>query len=235
MKYICFIFARGGSKGLKNKNIKNFHGKPLIAWSIYCASKIKDIGRIIISTDSEKIRDIALQYGAEAPFLRPSVLASDSSSEWSAWQHALNFLKDQEGYLPEAMISIPPTAPLRIPHDINQCIQEYEKGNSDAVITVSASTRNPYFNMVKKNINGGVSLVSKMESQPSRRQDAPEVFDIATVAYLVRSDFVLTHNSLFEGNISAIDIPKERSVDIDTEDDLDLANFYLEKYKMLDY
>ena len=95
MKYICFIFARGGSKGLKNKNIKNFHGKPLIAWSIYCASKIKDIGRIIISTDSEKIRDIALQYGAEAPFLRPSVLASDSSSEWSAWQHALNFLQDQ--------------------------------------------------------------------------------------------------------------------------------------------
>ena len=94
-KFVALICARAGSKGLKNKNIKNFDGKPLIAWSILLAKKIKEIDRVIVSTESKKIANIARKYGAEIPFARPKKLSFDNSPEWNVWRHAVNFLKKQ--------------------------------------------------------------------------------------------------------------------------------------------
>ena len=113
MKIIAFIFARGGSKGLPNKNIKILNGKPLIAWSIEHAKKINRIDRVIVSTDSEEIAKIAREFGAEVPFMRPLELATDESPEWLSWQHGLKHLKSIDGCLPDLMLSIPATAPLR--------------------------------------------------------------------------------------------------------------------------
>jgi N-acylneuraminate cytidylyltransferase len=184
MSVVAFIFARGGSKGLPGKNIRLLNGKPLIAWSIEHALNVKRIDRVIVSTDSEEIAKVAKQYGAEVPFIRPAELATDDSPEWLAWRHALNYLIETKGNLPDVMVSVPSTAPLRQLVDIENCLDEYEKGCADVVITVTAAHRNPYFNMVKVNQDGSVGLVNPPESTIARRQDAPLVYDMTTVCYV---------------------------------------------------
>jgi CMP-N-acetylneuraminic acid synthetase len=227
MNATAFIFARGGSKGLPGKNTRWLGGKPLIAWSIEHALVVKRIARVIVSTDSQEIAAIAREYGAEVPFIRPAELARDDSPEWLAWRHALNYLLDRDGALPDAMVSVPTTAPLRLPLDIENCLNEYEKGDADMVITVTDAHRSPYFNMVKIHADGTVGLVIPPKSAIVRRQDAPTVFDMATVTYVARPEFVLTHNAPFEGRVRAVHVPAERAVDIDTLLDFQIAECIL--------
>lgn len=222
---VAFIFARGGSKGLPGKNIKMFAGKPLIAWAIEHACKAQGIRRVIVSTDSEDIAVVAAQHGAEVPFMRPSHLASDDCPEWLSWRHALDFIRNDEGSLPDAMVCVPVTAPLRQPVDIERCLELFSKGNADVVITVTDAHRNPYFNMVTMQSNGSVGLVIPQMSGISRRQDAPEVFDMTTVAYVADPEFVLTHESVFAGRVKAVHVPIERSIDIDALLDFEIAEF----------
>ncbi len=227
MKAIAFIFARGGSKGLPGKNIRPFGGKPLIAWSIEHALAVKRIERVIVSTDSDDIAEIAVNYGAEVPFIRPAELARDDSPEWLAWRHALNYLLEKDGVFPDAMVSVPATAPLRLPIDIENCLDEFEKGGADMVITISEAHRSPYFNMVKTHADGTVGLVIAAQSGFSRRQDVPVVFDMSTVAYVARPEFVMTHGATFEGLVRAVHVPRERAIDIDTLLDFHIAECLL--------
>ena len=227
MRAVAFIFARGGSKGLPGKNIRALGGKPLIAWSIQHALAVKRIERIIVSTDSEKIAAVARDFGAEVPFLRPTELARDNSPEWLAWRHALNYVRETTGQLPEVMVSVPTTAPLRLALDIDNCLDEYEKGDADMVITVTDAHRSPYFNMVKTNADGTVGLVIPPQSIVARRQDAPAVYDMATVCYVANPEFVMTHNATFEGRVRAVHVPAERAIDIDTLLDFQIAESVL--------
>ena len=231
MKAVAFIFARGGSKGLPGKNIRPLGGKPLITWSIEHALAVKRIERIIVSTDSEEIAEVARAHGAEVPFMRPAELAGDNSPEWLAWRHALNFLLETHGSLPDAMVSVPTTAPLRLPIDIENCLDKYEKGDADMVITVTDAHRSPFFNMVTKNADGTVGLVIPPKSSIARRQDAPAVFDMTTVAYVARPEFVMTHHALFEGRVRSVLVPAERAIDIDTLLDFQMAECLLELRK----
>ena len=137
MENIAFIFARKNSKRLPKKNIKIFAGKPRIAWSIKQALMIEKINRVVVSTDCEEIAKVASDYGADVPFLRPSVLASDGSPEWLSWQHALKMILKDTNALPKMMISLPVTSPLRNKVDIENCIDVYEKKNADIVISVT--------------------------------------------------------------------------------------------------
>lgn len=227
MKTFAFIFARAGSKGLPGKNIRPLGGKPLIAWSIEHARSVKRIDRVIVSTDSEEIAAVARDFGAEVPFKRPAELAKDDSPEWLAWRHALAFIKESEGDMPEVMLSVPATAPLRLPIDLENCLDEYAKGDADVVITVSGAHRSPYFNMVRENADGNVGLVIPPTSAITRRQDVPVVYDMATVAYVVRPEFVLSSDAIFKGRVRAVQVPKERAIDIDTPFDFQLAECLL--------
>jgi CMP-N-acetylneuraminic acid synthetase len=227
MKAVAFIFARGGSKGLPGKNVRLFCGKPMIAWAIEHAKAIQRISRVIVSTDSEEIAMVARQYGAETPFLRPPELARDDSPEWLAWRHSLNYLLHSEGGLPDAMVSVPVTAPLRLPEDIECCLDDFALGGADIVVTVSAAHRNPYFNMVKRNEDGTVGLVIPSFEKVSRRQDAMPVFNMATVAYVASPYFVMTNNNLFEGRVRAVEVPPERAIDIDTLLDFRIAEYLM--------
>jgi N-acylneuraminate cytidylyltransferase len=223
MNLVAFIFARGGSKGLPGKNLRLLCGKPMIAWSIEHARAVQRIRRVIVSTDSEEIAEISRQFGAETPFMRPENLASDNSPEWLSWQHAINYLHETEGSFPDAIVSVPVTAPLRKPDDIERCIDDYMVGGADVVVTVSEAHRSPYFNMVKRNADGTVTLVIPPEEGLSRRQEAPQVFDMATVAYVASPQFVLRHRHMFEGRVRAIAVPAERAIDIDTMLDFQIA------------
>lgn len=229
MNAVGFIFARGGSKGLPGKNIRHLAGKPLIAWAIENARAVKRLSRVIVSTDSEAIAEVARNHGAEVPFLRPAELARDDSPEWLAWRHALTYLKDMEGALPEATVSIPTTAPLRLPVDIENCLDEYAKGGADMVITVTEAHRNPYFNMVKVLPGGAADLVIPSEGGVMRRQDAPLVYDMTTVAYVARPGFVMSSKGAFEGRVRAVQVPVERAIDIDTLLDFEIAEFLMNR------
>lgn len=227
MKITAFIFARGGSKGLPGKNIRPLGGKPLIAWSIEQALAVRRIDRVIVSTDSEEIAAVARAYGAQVPFMRPPELCCDDSPEWLAWRHALKFLLENDGAMPTVMVSVPATAPLRSPIDIENCLDEFEKSNVDIVITVTDSNRSPYFNMVKTNADGTVGLVIPPQSAITRRQDAPIVYDMATVCYVASSAFVMTHNATFEGKVKAVHVSADRAIDIDTLLDFQIAETIL--------
>ncbi len=223
MDVVAFICARGGSKGLPGKNIRMLNGKPLIAWAIEQAKAVPRIRQVIVSTDSEEIALVAREWGASVPFMRPAELAEDLSPEWLVWRHGLTYLQNTQGCLPDAMIVVPATAPLRLPIDIENCLDEFERSGRDIVITVTDAHRSPYFNMVKANPNGSFGLVIPPESNIARRQDAPEVFDITTVAYVAQPEFVLTKNAIFEGNVSTVHVPPERAVDIDSLLDFRIA------------
>jgi CMP-N-acetylneuraminic acid synthetase len=227
MEAVGFIFARGGSKGLPGKNIRLLGGKPLIGWAIECALEVDRISRIIVSTDSKEIATISKEYGAEVPFIRPAELAMDDSPELLAWKHGISYLRESTGTIPQAMVSVPATSPLRLAVDLENCLDEYEKGLADVVITVTDAHRSPYFNMVKANPDGTYGLVNSSISEVARRQDAPVVYDMATVCYVANSEFVMNHDSIFEGRVGAVHVPVERAIDIDTHFDFQLAELLL--------
>ena len=223
MRVVALICARGGSKGLPGKNIRFLAGRPLIAWAISQARAVKRVERVIVSTDSEDIAEVARQAGAEVPFLRPAELAQDNSPEWLVWRHALDFVKGDEGAYPEGVLVVPATAPLRAVTDLEQCLDEYEKGGVDVVVTVTDAHRSPYFNMVQVRKDGTVGLVIPPASALVRRQDVPVVYDMTTVAYVARPEFVMTRNGIFDGRVRSVHVPLERAIDIDTALDFKIA------------
>jgi len=229
MDIVAFIFARGGSKELPGKNIRNIAGKPLIGWAIEHARAVKAIRRVIVSTDSNEIAAVAESFGAEVPFMRPSELAQDDSPEWMAWRHGLQYLIDTEGKLPNAMVSVPTTAPLRVPNDIERCLRKFTRLDVDAVVTVTDAYRSPWFNMVKSKSNNLVQLVNQSHDGIIRRQDSPKVYDMTTVSYVVKPEFVMSNTTIFSGRVAAVEIPRERAIDIDNMLDFEMANYLMEK------
>ena len=225
---VGFIFARGGSKGVPKKNIRALLNKPLIAYAIEAALNSKFLDRVIVSTDDEDIASVARKYGAETPFLRPKELARDDSPEWLAWQHAIRTLSKQEnGREPDVFISIPPTSPLRSTDDVDKCIQTFMENDADAIITVKNAARHPSFNMVVLDKNGYARLVLPPDKPIVRRQDAPPVYDVLTVAFVGKPKFIMEANSLFEGKVKCVFIPEERALDIDTELDFKLSEYLI--------
>ncbi len=229
MNYVALICARGGSKGLPGKNTLSLGDKPLIGWSIHMAKKVERISRIIVSTDSKDIANTAKEQGAEVPFIRPDALAQDDSPEWLVWRHALDYLLENHSARIDGLVVIPPTAPLRSVHDVDACLDEFEKGDVDTVITVSEAHRSPYFNMVVNDEQGYSSLVIMPVNEITRRQNAPLVFDMTTVAYVVRPQFVYDSDGIFSGRVRSVCIPQERALDIDTMLDFKIAECLIKK------
>lgn len=215
----AFIFARGGSKGLPGKNIKELGGIPLLAHGIRLAQAMKRVEQVFVSTDDAQIAAIATQFGANV-IDRPEALATDTASEWMAWQHAIEHVRAL-GLDFDVFLSLPATSPLRNAQDVGNCLDALQ-ADTDAVITVTPSARSPYFNMVSTDATGFAHLVLGA-AEFNRRQDVPPVFDITTVAYVARPTFILAHKRLFEGRVRAVVVPKERAVDIDDDYDFKLA------------
>jgi len=227
LNIVGFIFARGGSKGVPRKNIRLFAGKPLIAYAIQTALNSKYINRVIVSTDDQEIAKIAKEYGAEVPFMRPHELAGDTSPEWLSWQHAIKIVECETNEKIDVFVSIPTTAPLRSVEDVDACITKFLATDSDIVITVKKSDRSPFFNMVTLDGKGFAKILIPTSKTMNRRQDAPLVYDITTVAYVVKPTFIMNAQSLFEGNVQSVEIAPERALDIDTELDFKIAEFLM--------
>lgn len=222
MNIYAFIFARGGSQGLPGKNIKPLGGLPLIAHSIKLAQQMESIKKVFVSTDSDEIAAISKHYSAEI-IERPDALASHTASEWLAWQHAIQFLYERGDHF-DVFLSLPTTSPLREKVDVENCLNMLTE-DTDMVITVTPSSRSPYFNMVTRQANGDSQKVCG-ESLVHRRQDAPSTYDMTTVAYVSRPGYILNHQGLFDGTVKSVVVPKERAVDIDDQFDFEIAKTF---------
>ena len=226
MDVVAAVFARGGSKGVPRKNLRRVGGSSLVELAIRHAQECTGVDRVIVSTDDEEIADIARRAGAEVPWLRPAALAHDSAREWEAWQHLVSWMSEH-GPLPGVLLVVPCTAPLRLPIDLDLCVQACKEPGVDVAITVTEASRSPWFNMVTLDGSGNASLVISPSKPISRRQDAPEVFDVGTVGFAVRPSFVMSNDGIYEGTVRAVTVPRERSLDVDDELDLVIAEALL--------
>lgn len=226
-KIFAFIFARGGSKGLPQKNILSIGGFPMLVHGIRIAKQLDKVDRIYVSTDSDEISAIARDAGAEV-IIRPAELASDTAPEWLAWQHAIQIAQERHGHF-EYFLSLPPTAPLRKTEDVENCLAALQS-DVDIVITMSPARRSPWFNMVSKDATGLVSLIAR-EKSVYRRQDSPDCFDMATVAYAAKAKFILDAEKIWDGKVAGVEVPIERALDIDTPFDFALAQFVMEQWE----
>lgn len=221
----AFIFARGGSKGVPGKNIRMLAGKPMIAYAIEAAKNSKYISRVVVSTDSEEIASVAREFGADVPFMRPAELATDDSPEWLTWQHAIRQVRSLYGEEScPIFVSVPATCPLRKTEDIDSCIEALiSDANAHIAITVTISHSNPYFTMITHDELGYATLAAKPPFPIARRQDAPKIMDIVGVAYAAKPGFVLHAQGMWQGRVKTVEVPQERSLDIDTEYDFRVA------------
>ena len=225
MKTYAFIFARGGSKGIPKKNLRILDGIPLLVHSIRTAKNVDPISRIFVSSDDEEILSTALDWGVEI-IKRPKSLAQDDSPEWFAWRHAVESLPPFDTF-----VSIPTTAPLRNKNDIKKCIDLFMESDADAVVTGQKAARHPSFNMVKPIPNGCVQLVLPSNKEISRRQDTDILYDLTTVAYVTSPAYILNKESLFDGKVRIVEIPKHRAIDIDDELDFAFAELLISQKK----
>jgi pseudaminic acid cytidylyltransferase len=215
------ITARGGSKRIPHKNIKEFAGKPMIAWPIMAAIASGVFDRILVSTDSEAIADIARQWGAEVPFMRPAELADDHTPTAPVFLHALEFLK-KDGCLPEYACCIYPTAPFLLPEYLRQGLLVVREQNAPAAFSVTTFD----FPILRgfKVCDDGSMAFNWPEYAMTRSQDLPEFLHDAGQFYWVNvQQFFQTKQMLMPGTRPIV-LPRKRVQDLDTLEDWDAAN-----------
>ena len=224
--YTAFIFARGGSKGVKQKNIAPVAGKPLIAHSIESALASKSVSHVVVSTDDEAIAVAARQFGAQV-LVRPPELATDTAAELLSWRHAIDSFPQLFGKKdPEPFISLPATSPLRAPQDVDAAVEKFARGGCDVLFGISPAHRNPYLNMAMIDEQDLIRIVIA-GSNAVRRQDVPDVYDITTCVYVADPLYIGSCEKLMQGRVGYVTIPAERALDIDTYYDLHLAELLL--------
>ena len=222
-RVVCVIPARGGSKGVPRKNIKKMADKPLIAYTIEHALRSKYIDRTIVSTEDKEIADISIQCGAEVPFMRPEALSGDHAATVDVLLHAINWLEEEEKYNFDIFVLLHTTTPLRSVQDIDACIDLLVNTKSDNVFSVTEAHRNPYFNMVELDEQGGVKLVK--DGVFSTRQSAPKAYDLNASIYVWWKDVLKKEKKVILAGSKIYIMAKERSVDIDDDFDFRIAEY----------
>ena len=228
MNILCIIPARSGSKGIKHKNIKLLAGKPLMAWSIEQAIKSKYHMRIIVSTDSEEYQKIAIKYGAEAPFLRPSEISQDLSTDIELIEHCLDYLEKEEEYIPDFIVQLRPTYPTRkvkiLDETIKLFIEQREKG-IDSLRTVIPIEKSP-FKMYTLNENSLEPLFRNLgdmiEPYNQCRQNLPQAYLHNGYIDILNSNIV--KNKMISGDkIYGYVMSKDEYHDIDSIEDFEIV------------
>lgn len=226
---LAIIPARGGSKRIPNKNIRNFLGKPLIAYAIEQAQACSFIDRVIVDTDSKETAKIALRYGAEVPWLRPAHLAKDTTQVVRSILHLLGRLQKEEAYSPTHAIILQTVSPLREVEDIVNCWRLMQKGKATTVITVQP-THPILFHMNRDNF---LSLANAPKITSTNMQDWTSAYTLnGSFVYIVKTESLLKEKSIITKKTQAVVCPKWRSVDLDTPEEWVMAEIF---YKNRNY
>jgi CMP-N,N'-diacetyllegionaminic acid synthase len=223
MRVLGVIPARGGSKGVPRKNIREVAGKPLIAWTITAARAAHSLARCIISTDDEEIAQVARAHGGDVPFLRPAALATDETPGVAPVLHAVAALAPERF---DAVVCLQPTSPLRIAADIDGAVAALVEG-VDAVVSVTPARQHPLW---MKQLDDRGLLVPFVDAPlPTRRQDLPEVYALNGACYVARCGALIASRTFHLPRTAAYLMPQERSLDIDSEIDLHIAETLLQR------
>ncbi len=236
MEVLAVIPARGGSKGIKRKNLIDFRGKPLIVHSIEHALNSKSVTRVIVSTEDAEIKSVALSAGAEVPFDRPKELAEDHVLDIPVFEHALTWLKEDENYEPSIVVHLRPTTPYRKPHWIDEAVELMAKNpQADSVRSVSEPEKHPY-RMFTIDNDGWLDPIMKHEHPVPyllRRQDLPPVYYYNCVIDVTKPETIFGKDSMTGDRILPYIMDPDEVMDIDSLRDLKLAEFLLrEKNEM---
>ena len=222
---IAIIPARGGSKGLPGKNIKNLCGKPLISYTIEAAQKVKAIDKVIVTTDSCEIADVAKSYGAEVPFMRPTYLAEDDTLACDVYLHAVDFFRNQEASDIEKFMVLLPTAPLRSSDDIEEALSLFTNTKAETLISMT-ETDIPiswYYtvNNDGRTQNAGFDAANCL----SNRQNNVKYYRPNGAIYILDYLLLKEKRTYYSDNTVAYIMERSKSIDIDTEDDFLYAEF----------
>jgi CMP-N,N'-diacetyllegionaminic acid synthase len=229
MTLLCTICARGGSKGLVGKNIRELLGKPLLAWSIEQARQTGLFGAIAFSSDSDALLEIAVSAGADIAVKRPDSMASDTAPKLPAIRHCLEQAIVQTGSTPDIFVDLDVTSPLRLPSDIVGAVRLLQQSGACNVITGAPARRSPYFNLVEARADGTIGLSRTVDPPIVRRQDAPRCFDMNASIYAWRVAPFLESPAVFYPDTRLFEMPEERSIDIDSEIDFAMVDLLLRK------
>lgn len=224
---IAIIPARGGSKGLPGKNIKPLNGKPLIAYAVEAALKAKHIDRVIISTDDEEIARVAVQYGAELPFMRPAELASDTALAVDNYIYTIGKLEQESGTIIDAFVVLQPTSPLRIAEDIDGAVELFEKKKADSVISYTQEAHPISWH---KYLDEEGHFIDILDANIKNRQDNRVSYFPNGAVYVFRTSMIRERKYYTEKSYAYI-MPRSRSVDIDFIEDFEYAEFLLRRNK----
>lgn len=227
MMRLCTICARGGSKGVKGKNIMDLDGKPLIAHSIEQAKASRLFHNVAVSSDSEVILKVAGQWGADLLIERPDELASDHAAKLPVIQHAVAEAERQMEVQYDTLVDLDATSPLRLPADIIGAVRLLEDRGVSQVITGVPARRSPYFNLVERDEDGYVRLSKETDPPVVRRQDAPACFDMNASVYVWTRDGLFGWTRPFNSDTLLFEMPEERSVDIDSALDAEFVGFLM--------
>lgn len=223
---LALIPARGGSKGVPNKNIAPVGGRPLIAWSILAAQQARSVDRVVVSTDSPAIAAVARAWGAEVPFLRPAELARDDTPGIAPALHALRWLEEHEGRLPDALLYLQPTSPLRSAVDIDGAVALLEERAADAIVSGTPAAQHPYW-VKRLDAEGRIQSFLEGALAATRRQDLPPAYALNGAIYLCRSTVLLARESWYTERTHMYVMPESRSLDVDSHWELHLADLLL--------
>lgn len=227
MTRLCTICARGGSKGVPNKNVRLLMGKPLIVHTLDQARDSNLFDAIAVSSDSENILRIASMWGCDYVIKRPDKLATDEAPKLPAIRHCLAEVERLTGTLYDTLVDLDATSPLRTPDDIRQAVDLLEGSALGNVITVMPARRSPYFNMVEIGEDGAVHLSKSPGKNIYRRQDAPKSYDMNASIYVWDRESLFGRETLFNADTRAYVMPEERSIDIDSELDFLFVEFLM--------
>lgn len=227
-RVLAVIPARGGSKGVPRKNVRELAGKPLIAYTIECALAVKHLlHRIVVSTDDDEIAAVARRWGAEVPFRRPAELAGDTVPMAPVLQHAVRFVEARDGCRMDWVLLLQPTDPLRVPADVEEAMRLAAAGGCDSVISVvQVFAVHPI--LMKRIEDGRLLPYCIEEKEGSRRQDyQPPAYMRNGAVYFTRRDVLVERGSIWGDVIRPYVMPPERSVGVDSELDLRLLELLL--------
>ena len=216
MNYLVIIPARGGSKGIKNKNIKLLKGKPLINYTIEEARKVFDDSKIYISTDSIEIKNIVEAAGIKVPFIRPEELATDTANSRDVVLHAINHYEKKNDLILDYIILLQPTSPFRNSKNIMDSLTLWNK-NIDMVVSVKETKSNPYYNLFEENSAG--LLIKSKKSDFTRRQDIPKVWELNGAIYLINALSIKSKKIHEFNKIVKYEMDEILSLDIDNKID----------------
>jgi CMP-N,N'-diacetyllegionaminic acid synthase len=225
-KVLCVICARGGSKRLKNKNLKKLFGKPLIYHTIKQAINSNIFNEIIFSTDSDNLRKLAQKFGAQAWFVRPKNLSNDKAAKMPVIRHAVLEAEKKFEYKYDYICDLDVTSPLRKVDDIKFAFKKFKSSKQDMLISGNKSRKNPYFNMVQKNGKNSLKLAIKPKKFIVRTQDAPVVYDLNASIYFWKRDACFKQVGPFCKKTFFYEMPYSRSIDIDSLTDFKMVEFF---------